>query len=188
MRDTQRHKVYAAESAVFHPGIPPAPHFVKPVKPDELAKYIRSILTRKTFTSRFGTCIMPIKRDGRAVRFNARISTRKQGAHASGTNTQVYGVTMLLNWVVCHETAHTIHTRLMHRGAGYGTAGKYGDRLRSGPWHGREFAFIYLIVVRYMMGKEAHDALKASFKKHKVKFTLPPKAKRTVPWASSIAA
>jgi hypothetical protein len=177
-RDTQRKKLYAAENAVFRPDGAERPSYVQRVEPHELSSYIRRILTRKTFTSRFGTGVMPVKRKGRSVRFNARVSTRKLGAHASGTNTQVYGASMLWNWVVCHETAHTIHLRLISRGTGYGTGGKYGDRLRGGAWHGREFAFIYLIVVRYMMGKEAHDALKASFKKHKVKFSLPRKASR----------
>ncbi len=39
--------------------------------------------------------------------------------------------------------------------------------------HGRKFCHTYLWVVRKVMGKEAHAALKASFQEHGVVFTLP---------------
>lgn len=39
--------------------------------------------------------------------------------------------------------------------------------------HGREFAAIFVDLVQHKMGKAHADALKASFRKHKVKFTKP---------------
>lgn len=39
--------------------------------------------------------------------------------------------------------------------------------------HGREFARIYLELVRHKMGKEHGDALRDSFRQHRVKFTKP---------------
>jgi len=36
---------------------------------------------------------------------------------------------------------------------------------------------VLLDLVRFVMGREAHDVLKASFKEHKVRFTA-PRAKR----------
>jgi predicted SprT family Zn-dependent metalloprotease len=44
-------------------------------------------------------------------------------------------------------------------------------------WHGWEFCQTYLKVVGNVMGPEARDALKASFKEEKVRFT-PPRKKR----------
>lgn len=41
--------------------------------------------------------------------------------------------------------------------------------------HGWEFCAIFLKLVLYMLGREAHDTVKASFKTHKVRFTKPRK-------------
>lgn len=65
-------------------------------------------------------------------------------------------------WVLVHELAHSV-TRREH---GVYVAG-----------HGWQFCSIYLRLVLLTMGREAHDALKASFKKHKVRFTEPRKRK-----------
>ena len=45
-------------------------------------------------------------------------------------------------------------------------------------WHGWQFCFIWYTLVRYRMGKEAGDQLKALFKEHKVRYR--PKRKREV--------
>lgn len=44
-------------------------------------------------------------------------------------------------------------------------------------FHGWQFCQVYLNLVRSVMGQDIHDALKAQFKKDRVKFT-PPRAKR----------
>jgi hypothetical protein len=44
--------------------------------------------------------------------------------------------------------------------------------------HHWPFAAVYLKLVRHYMGKKAHDALRASFKKHRVRYT--PKRKRNI--------
>ena len=61
-------------------------------------------------------------------------------------------------WVILHELTHLLvpwHIR---------------------PSHGWEFCATYLKVVLYAEGREAHDLLKASFKKHKIRF----RPKRTI--------
>ena len=55
---------------------------------------------------------------------------------------------------ICHEIAH----HLVSRGCA--------------P-HGWEFAMAYLAIVREMLGKERHDALRAEFKKRRVRFREP---------------
>lgn len=61
--------------------------------------------------------------------------------------------------VVLHELAHSIQSEVhgFHRVQG----------------HGREFAAIQVALVQHQMGKANADALKAAFRKHKVKFTKP---------------
>jgi hypothetical protein len=66
-------------------------------------------------------------------------------------------------WVILHEMAHTAVTRI------------YG--LNTVPWHGWEFASIYLRMVSRFMGSEAAAKLKAEFKAKRVKHTA-PRAKR----------
>lgn len=65
------------------------------------------------------------------------------------------------DWVVLHELAH-IQVQRQH-----------------GHWkvagHGREYCAVYLKLVLWFIGREAHDELKASFKEHRVKFTPPRK-------------
>jgi putative metallohydrolase (TIGR04338 family) len=58
-------------------------------------------------------------------------------------------------WIALHEAAHSLTTR------------KFGDSVAA---HGREYASVYLDLVHFGMGKEARDALVASFKQHRVKY------------------
>lgn len=57
--------------------------------------------------------------------------------------------------LVLHEVAHVIVER------------RYGDRVAA---HGREFCAIYLDLVRFGMGVQAHDALKGFFQANRVRF------------------
>jgi putative metallohydrolase (TIGR04338 family) len=60
--------------------------------------------------------------------------------------------------VALHEVAHTLTTR------------KFGSEVAA---HGREYASVFLDLVRFGLGQEAHDALVASFKTHRVKYRSP---------------
>lgn len=72
--------------------------------------------------------------------------------------------------VVLHELAHTITMRLGGNEA----------------FHGWQFCAVYLKLVLYMMGREAHDTLKAAFKANRVRFTEPRKRKPLDPEARAI--
>lgn len=67
-------------------------------------------------------------------------------------------------YIVLHEAAHSVTDR------------KYGPESSA---HGREYAAVYLDLIRFGLGKEAHAALLASFKQHKVKYRGP--ARRAKP-------
>ena len=58
------------------------------------------------------------------------------------------------NWIVIHEVAHIVSKRT------------YGIHIAG---HGWQFAKVYLDLVRHFMGKDAHAALKESFKSHRVR-------------------
>ncbi|AXQ69237.1 hypothetical protein HOU02_gp488 [Caulobacter phage CcrBL9] len=64
--------------------------------------------------------------------------------------------------IVLHEVAHSLTIR------------RHGYHVAS---HGWQYAAIYLDLVRFGMGVEAHRMLKESFKAHKVRWT--PKKTRT---------
>lgn len=68
------------------------------------------------------------------------------------------------DWIVLHEMAHELASHMAGRAA-----------------HGWEFAECYLYLVKLFMGREAHDALKASFKEHRVRYTKPRKGRTLSP-------
>lgn len=80
---------------------------------------------------------------------------------AKGDHTIVLAAFGHNDWITIHEVAH-----------GYTVAD---------PGHGWLFCYVYLDLVRKFMGKEAHDALKASFKKRKVAHTVPRKKREMTP-------
>ena len=69
--------------------------------------------------------------------------------------------------VLLHEIAHILDYR------------DYWRRDGSRAYHDWRFAQIYLDLVRNVMGKEAHDALRKSFKANRVRYTEPRKRSLT---------
>lgn len=143
LRDTQRKKVYNAEAVLLR--------FAKPLREiTDIEKYLRKQLARKAITSRYPDAAEAMRvKDGRG--------TRK--ALAYGT----YAISIPL-WarneaIVLHEAAHVITSRHIDR--------------RKASAHGWQFCETLLVLVRFIMGREAHDALKQSFKDHKVRFSKP---------------
>lgn len=67
-------------------------------------------------------------------------------------------------YIVLHEVAHSLTQRI------------HGDDVAG---HGWQYAAIYLDLVRFGMGTEAHATLKASFKAGKVRFTEKRKREAT---------
>lgn len=66
-----------------------------------------------------------------------------------------------MRWVVLHELGHTIMDR----------------RYRNAIDHGWQYAEIYLLLVRHVMGVAAHDRLKTQFKAHRVRYKAPRQRK-----------
>jgi putative metallohydrolase (TIGR04338 family) len=162
-RDSQKQRLYAAEQYVriFHDipigdGSMPAVERVKLVE-----KFIKQVCKRKYIIRKYGKgaygCTPPSVRlsYGNAYRFARAYGTHTIEMPRSGS----WAYTQL---VALHELAHIFESR----------------QRRERAAHGWEFAAIFLDLVRNVMGRTAHDALKAAFKEHKVRYK--PKGKRTL--------
>ncbi len=148
-RDTQRARVYKSDAALV-----------------AIAKPLPMVRDVERFTKRmFG-----MKRVQEAFPSSARYSMPRVGdgrgrSHACGGEWEIKIPLWARNEaVVIHELAHTIALREF---------GRRGDA----AFHGWQFCSVYLKLTLYGMGREAHDVLKAAFKKNRVRFTA-PRAKR----------
>lgn len=151
LRDSQRQKVYDAERILesYSQRVETVP---------EIEAYLKYIWSLKRVRDAFpaGTNYGPPRvKDGRRCR-------RAKGG-ASDITMPRWARTQ---YIVVHEVSHSIQVRT------------YGRRLDM-AWHGWQFCDIYLRLVLYVMGREAHDALKASFKAARVKFRQPRKRELT---------
>lgn len=165
-RDNQRSKLYKAEREALMP----------------LETNFQTIPTVERFLCKCCKRMTIIKRYGRTVDLERHPIEITDGrgtinALAHGTYKISLPAGYGSNWartdrVALHELAHIIHNRMAWRNIG----GTETTRLRGGASHGWQFAAVYLDLVRFCMGKEAADALKASFRKHRVRFR--PKQKR----------
>lgn len=154
MRDSQRKKLYTAERSVFGGNASTARVGVPLPTVEDVEKYVDKVMSRKVVKRYFRTD--PVKvADGRGTRW----------AFARGSSKINIPRWARTEWVVLHELAHILDTRDQR---------KVGDRRAA---HGWQFAGTYLFLVRTMLGKDAAADLKASFRKHRVKFTK-PRAKR----------
>lgn len=119
----------------------------------DVERYVRKVFASKRVKAAFPKAagrILPTVGDGRG---------RRNACGWSG------GIKIPL-WarnegVVLHELAHTICQR------------EHGNV----AWHGWQFCSIYLKLALYMMGREAHDALKKEMKVKRVRFSEPRKRK-----------
>jgi putative metallohydrolase (TIGR04338 family) len=156
-RDTQRSRVYKAERDIW-PIAKPLPT----VK--DMEAYADRLWKMKRFAKKYPAAINwwsgpPSVGDGRGQR-------RALGS-ASQIKMPLWSRT---DAIVLHELSHTV------------TARAYG----SVAAHGWQFCSTYLDLVLWMMGRAAHDRLKASFKASKVRFN-PPRPKRVLTEAQRMA-
>jgi putative metallohydrolase (TIGR04338 family) len=149
-RDSQRSKVYKAEQAAFNPFGDVGVMTLSTVP--EMQAYVDHMRASKWWEGCRYPKITITVTDGRGrSRFAcATIDYRGRVIKMPSFARK--------NWVVLHEVAHHI-------------AREQG----SGWLHDWRFCEIYLDLVRRMMGKAAHDALRASFKKHGVRINAPRK-------------
>lgn len=106
----------------------------------DLQAWVDDVLDRRAIRSRWGVRKVTVE-----------LTHGRGGAYATG-----YGVIRASrparnDYVMLHEIAHTLTT-----GKGYAP-------------HGPEFAGVLLFLVKTVMGREAHAALLASMRKHKVR-------------------
>lgn len=150
-RDTQRARVYRADSALIE--------IAKPLPTvRDVERFVARAWASKRVQAAFPASIkryrVPRVRDGRGCR------------NASGG---AGGITIPL-WarneaVVIHELAHTMICRFEL---------SHNVRLASHGWH---YCDAYLKLTLYLMGREAHDVLKAAFKANGVRFRAPRRAR-----------
>jgi putative metallohydrolase (TIGR04338 family) len=144
MRDSQRSKVYKAEEAFYR-----ASGRLETVWAIE--HYVNLLKSNQALKVKYGQYLeVPIRvKDGRG---NKRASAHR--------NFIVMPVWARYEGVVLHELAHVINIRKYYS--------RYINRTIAG--HGWEFCEVYLTLVYHMMGKEAYETLKKSFKAHGVKY------------------
>lgn len=152
IRDTQRSRVYKAEKAIW------PTHMGRPLREvADVQRFIKKQMKRKAITRRYPDAAKTVHvHDGGG----------KRAASAYGTWKISLPLWARHELVVIHEMAHIV----AHR--------HYGERNIAG--HGWQFCAVLLDLVRFIMGKETHDALKASFKANRVRFTK-PRARPTNP-------
>ncbi len=142
-RDSQRKKVYRAEE-VLKP-------YAKPLKSvADVEDFIEDVWSRKRIQDAFPFSVrnrsMPVVKDGRGTRI-ARGGSSHINIPLWARDTRV----------VIHEMTHTITVRISY----------------DAPGHGWLFCQNLLIMTLHLMGRKAHDELKASFKQHRVRYTKP---------------
>lgn len=149
MRDSQRSKVYKAEREL--PEFHEAPHFphIESVK-----SYVLRVQNHPALIKKYGEFLSPHIHvgDGRA--------RRSAGGNAQGIWMPKWSRKKI---VILHELAHVISSR-KYRVRWVGTT---ADKIAG---HGWQFCEVYLDLVRAMLGNANAEALKASFKKNKVRF------------------
>jgi len=152
-RDTQRARLYLCDPVLVM--------LAKPLpKVVDVERYTKKVFASKRVQAAFprsARWLLPRVGDGRR---------RRSSCGWSG------GISIKLchrnEAIVLHELAHTICQR------------EYGSNVAG---HGWQFCSIYLKLALYMMGREAHDALKKEMKVNRVRFTEPRKRKPMDPEA-----
>lgn len=170
-RDSKRSAVYAAENEAF--GQRPKgdlatscyPH-PKAVDRFETLPEVRAYIVRVMSSKRFEKII------GRRIWFDPKAAVRvkdgrgRKSACCWSYRRFSFPMFSRTRWIILHEIAHGA-TGLKHR--------------EPVAAHGREFCAVYLELVRYWIGKEAHDALREQFKQHKVPYAPKRKGRKLSP-------
>lgn len=139
--DMQKLRVYHAEAVAF-----PLLWRDPVISLNQASAYVRAILARKAVQRLVGhlppwVTVDP-KREGRGA----------SGWATPGRMRITIQPSQCRRILLVHELAHLF-------------AGK-----QDGDWHGREFCRVYLLLVRNVFGRAHHDALRAAFRKHAVKY------------------
>lgn len=163
LHDSQKSKVYGSENAAFKmfPEDGVSLKFLQEFKTvEDCMNWVVPIVERKTFQRWY-------PRSGPYLLANLEIRPGfgARRAFASGRATMTLPLWARNRAVILHELSHLVV------GLEY--------RRSECAFHGWQFCQVYLNLVRAVMGQEIHDALKAEFKKNRVKFG-PPRKKRAM--------
>lgn len=144
-RDSQRSRLYKADDAL-----------------NPFAKLLPTVADVEAYADRLFKSKRLAKKYPRAASLGRpRVSDGRGSRIAKGSVLRISIPLWARNEaIVLHELAHTISRR------------EFGTQAAG---HGWQYASVFLDITKWMMGKEAHDALKAAFKKHKVKYRKPVK-------------
>ncbi len=151
-RDSQRSKLYKAEE-VLKPFAEPLPS-VKDI--ERFTKYVFGLGRVQHVFPQINVYGVPNIKDGRGQR-----RALAWGGHTIGIPRWARN-----SHIVLHELAHIVSKR------------KFGPNIQG---HGWEYCETYLTLTLYVLGREAHDALKASFKANRVKFRQPRRGQPLTP-------
>lgn len=148
-RDNQRSKLYKAEGEAFEGFLCDE---LNDLTVDDCQAFINKIMHSRWFRSRYGTHQPPRVKSGKGARWaTARYRERSI----------VLPLWARKPWVMLHELAHY--------------AVRWTDSFAGADCtahHGPEFAKEYLALVRRWIGKEEADALRAAYKKNRVKYRV----------------
>lgn len=153
-RDSQRRKVYNSEQA--HSLWTWDAHQYESIQ--EVQEWVTKICNTRWFKNRFPN--YAVIADSMFHKEGIKVLDGRGRRRPCGSTR---GFIKLPKWsrsdlVILHEISHVV-TRRKNR------------HLPLTAFHGREFCANYLALVRRFLGKDAGDELKASFKKHKAKYT-----------------
>lgn len=142
-RDNQKSKLYKADDVIHGQDLPTVA---------DMQDYVDDMTRRAWWKRRYPGVASIEVRDGRG----------RRSANGSYDGWRRAGRVKMPRWsryeaVLLHEVAHCA------------TTSKYGRSVAS---HGPEYAKIFIELVQWRMGKEEADKLRASFKKHRVKYRV----------------
>lgn len=150
-RDTQRSRVYACDKII-------RPFSREPLDTvEQMEAYVSEVWSNYWLAKHYPAMHARMY-DGPPKVHDGRGRSRRAGGNYRGVWMPRWAryETLLL-----HELAHTITQRV------------YGTHVAA---HGWQYCSVYLTLMLHMRGREAHDALKAAFKLHRVRYTAPRKA------------
>lgn len=143
IRDSQRSKLYRAENILTQPR-----YDCTDMSVSAMEKYVLEVRTnpylRRRYENELARSIYV--GDGRA---RVKAAGDERGIYMPRWSREPY--------IVLHELSHCIQWR------------RYGAWRTAG--HGWQFCAIYLDLVRFMMGRDAYEALKLSFRANRVRWT-----------------
>lgn len=152
-RDGQRTRLYGAEHVLFEgcaPDLPPSAG-VEPAR-----RFISRIMSSKWMRKHYPAAVVGWWPAGKVG---------VMGGNGNNADSRRIMVTLYgrrRRWILLHELAHTIESRIYPSGT-------------TAP-HGREFANIYLALMRKWMGEVQYKDLRETFRVNRVRYNLPRKA------------